>query len=101
MLRFVLALFALVVAAPSHAQQPADPNGWLGTETVKTRFGNFEFKNGYPTPATADALLEQLKFNRAIEVYLTQIPAVGVAAEHRGLAEFGAKRPTRSSSGRR
>ena len=33
------------------AQEPksADPHGWIGTETVKTRFGNFEFKNGYPT----------------------------------------------------
>ena len=71
--------------------KPGDPYGWLGTETVTTRFGNFEFKNGYPTPAAADALLDQLKFNRAIEVYLTQIPAVGVAAEHRGLADFGAK----------
>ena len=76
------------------AQEPksADPHGWIGTETVKTRFGNFEFKNGYPTPAAADALLDQLKFNRAIEVYLTQIPAVGIIAEHRGLRDFGAKR---------
>ena len=71
----------------------ADSHGWIGTETVKTRFGDFEFKNGYPTPAAADALLDQLKFNRAIEVYLTHIPAVAVFAEHRGLADFGAKQP--------
>ena len=58
--------------------KPADPHGWIGTETVKTRFGDFEFKNGYPTPAAADALLDQLKFNRAIEVYLTQMPAVAI-----------------------
>jgi hypothetical protein len=72
---------------------PANSHGWIGTETVKTRFGDYEFKNGYPTPAAADALLDQLKFNRAIEVFLTHIPAVAVFAEHRGLAEFGAKRP--------
>ena len=85
-------LVAIGCTEPSQAQQPGDPHGWIGTETVKTRFGDFEFKNGYPTAAAADALLDQLKFNRAIEVYLTQIPAVGVAAEHRGLADFGAKR---------
>ena len=87
------AIAAIGVAALSHAQQSTDPHGWLGTETINTRFGNFEFKNGYPTPASADALLDQLKFNRAIEVYLTQIPAVSIIAEHRGLADFGAKRP--------
>ena len=67
-------------------------HGWIGTETVKTPFGNFKFKNGYPTPEAANALLEQLTFNRAVEVFLTQIPAVSVFAEHRGLGEFGAKR---------
>jgi hypothetical protein len=34
-------------------------HGWIQTETVKTRFGNFEFKNGYPTRETADALLDR------------------------------------------
>src|SRR5262245_20933617 len=69
-----------------------DPHGWLGTETVKTRFGNFEFKNGYPTPATADALLDQRTFNRAVEVYLTHLPAVSIIETRRGIHEFGAKR---------
>ncbi len=38
-------------------------HGWIGTETVKTRVGNFKFKNGYPTPEAANALLEQLTFS--------------------------------------
>jgi hypothetical protein len=29
--------------------QTTDQHGWIGTETVKTRFGDFEFRNGYPT----------------------------------------------------
>ena len=100
------ALFAACLAMPSQAQQStgASPStnalGWIGTETVKTRFGDFEFKNGYPTPAAADALLDQLKFNRAIEVYLTQIPAVAIieiAARPRATSERSD--PTRSSSG--
>ncbi len=75
------------------ASKRVDRHGWIGTETVRTPFGNFKFKNGYPTPAAADALLTQLKFNRAVEVYLTQIPAVAMIESRRGLREFGAKRP--------
>ena len=30
------------------AQQP-ELHGWLNTETLKTRVGEFEFRNGYPT----------------------------------------------------
>ena len=48
----------------------------LNTETLKTRSGNFEFKNGYPVGDTAVRLLELQKYNRAIEVYLTQITQV-------------------------
>lgn len=69
-----------------------DRHGWINTETIKTRFGSFDFKNGYPTRESADALLDQLTFNRAIEVYLTQIPTVAVIETLRGVHEFGAKR---------
>src|SRR5262245_15826895 len=69
-----------------------DRHGWLGTETLKTRFGNYEFKGGYPTPAAAEGLLDQLKFNRAVEVYFLQIPAVAVIEQRRGFRDFGAKR---------
>src|SRR5215475_15214992 len=73
-----------------------DSHGWLNTETLKTRFGEFEFRNGYPTQAAADALYEQLTFNRAIEVYLTQIPAVAVMETRRGFERFGVKGSTQT-----
>jgi len=76
----------------SQDQKAADHHGWIGTETVKTRFGNFEFKNGYPTLAAAETLLDQLKLNRAIEVYLNQMPAVAIIESRRGVRDFGAKR---------
>src|SRR5262245_10544314 len=69
-----------------------EKHGWLNNETVKTRFGNFEFKNGYPTLEAAAALLDQLKFNRAIEVFLTQIQTVAIIEQRYGMAAFGAKR---------
>src|SRR5262249_42702426 len=73
-------------------QKAADPHGWLGTETVNTRFGNFEFKNGYPTRAAADALLDQQKSTRAVEIYLTPLRAVSIIETRRGIHEFGAKK---------
>jgi hypothetical protein len=74
----------------------ADRHGWIGTEVVRTRFGDFAFENGYPTRAAAGALLDQLVFNRAVEVYLTQIPPVAVIETRRGFREFGAATPSRS-----
>jgi hypothetical protein len=71
----------------------ADRHGWIGTEVVRTRFGDFEFDNGDPTRAAADALLDQLVFNRAVEVYPTQIPPVAVIETRRGFREFGASTP--------
>ncbi len=51
-------------------------HSWLGTEVLKTRAGDFEFRNSYPTADTSKALRDLLLFNRAIEVYLVQMPAV-------------------------
>src|SRR5262245_29673378 len=69
-----------------------DHHGWLGTETIKTRVGDFEFNVRYPTPESAQGLHEQLKFNRAVEIYLDQLPAVSIIETRKGVRDFGAKR---------
>jgi hypothetical protein len=68
-----------------------DRHAWIGTETVETPFGEFEFVQGYPTPDAARRLVELRTFNRALEVYAEQMPAVSMAAIRSGLAEFGAR----------
>ena len=45
--------------APAKQQSDARRHGWIGTEIVKTRFGDFEFRGGYPTPKSAAALRDQ------------------------------------------
>src|SRR5258705_28077 len=70
------------------------PHGWIGTETVETPFGNFAFDKGYPTAETAQRLEELQIFNRAIEVYLSQIPAVSMFHLRKGLQDFAAKSRT-------
>jgi hypothetical protein len=74
-------------------QSAADTHGWLNSETLKTRFGEFEFKDGYPVGDTADRLFETQKLNRAIEVYLTQMMPVSEIAAREGLRAFGSKTP--------
>jgi hypothetical protein len=84
---------ALGISSSTLAQQ-AELHGWPNTETLKTRFGNFEFKNGYPAGDTAQRLRELQTLTRATEVYLTQIMPVSEIALREGLRSFGATRPT-------
>jgi hypothetical protein len=74
------------------SQQP-DPHGWLGTETLQTRFGAFQFKDGYPVGDAAQRLLDLQKLNRAVEIYTTQLMPVSEIALREGLRAFGAKTP--------
>ena len=77
----------------SIATQTAEAHGWIGTETVKTPLGNFEFKGGYPTEDSARRLADQLVFNRAVELYLSQMPVVSWNRVWRGVAEAGTGAP--------
>ena len=97
MTRSGLAAFALICAITTSLSayaQGTEPHGWLNTETLKTRSGDFEFKNGYPVGDTAQRLLDLQKFNRAVEVYLTQIMPVSEIALREGMRAFGSKKPT-------
>jgi hypothetical protein len=69
--------------------QTTDQHGWIGTETVKTRFGDFEFKNGYPTAEATDKLYELRTFNRAVESYLHFVTIMSMFYMQKGLTDFG------------
>ena len=66
-------------------------HGWLGTETVKTRLGAFDFKNSYPTKDAAKRLREAVLFNRAVEAYLVQMHGVSWYRVWKGISEAGAR----------
>ena len=90
---FVASLGMIGQTAAQTPPSTPDAHHWIGTETVKSRIGNFDFKGGYPTPASADKLHDSLVFNRAIEVYLQNIAAVSMFKFRKGLGDFGAKTP--------
>jgi hypothetical protein len=62
---------------------------WIGTETVETRFGDFEFKNGYPTADATDRLYELRTFDRAVESYLHFVTIMSMFYMQKGLNDFG------------
>ena len=78
---------------PAVCAQELDP-GWLGSETLESRFGDFQFEGGYPAGDTADRLFEIQTLSRAIEVYQNQLMRVSEAALDEGLRAFGATKPT-------
>ena len=80
-----------LVAVPSKAQN--EPHGWLNNETLETRYGAFEFKNGYPAGDSAARLLDLQTLNRAIEVYTTEMMRVSAIATREGLRAFGSRAP--------
>jgi hypothetical protein len=68
-------------------------HGWFGTERVRTRAGEFEFRNSYPVGDTTMRLREVLHFNRAVEIYLTQLHGVSWYHVWSAVAEWGAATP--------
>ncbi len=98
MTRAGLAVLTFICATTTWSSayaQGTEAHGWLNTETLKTRSGDFEFKNGYPVGDTAQRLLDLQKFNRAVEIYLTQLMPVSEIALREGMRAFGSKKPTR------
>jgi hypothetical protein len=87
-----LALAALV-AATGVASAQETPHGWLNNETLKTPYGDFEFRNGYPAGDAAVRLLDMQTLNRAVEVYTTQMMRVSEVAVREGMRAFGSRTP--------
>src|SRR5262245_56390715 len=85
----VIALASGLMSTGLAAAEPQEPHGWLGTETLKTPYGNFAFKGGYPAGDTTERLLALQKLNRAIDVYLTQMMPVSEIAVREGMRAFG------------
>ena len=85
-----MALKAYMKARP---QTTTGSHGWLGADTVKTRSGDFEFRNSYPAGDTTQRLREALVFNRAVEAYLVQMHGVSWYRVWKGIAEAGSGAP--------
>jgi hypothetical protein len=83
------------VSEPITTEETKDSHGWIGTEIIKTRFGDFDFKNGYPTAEATDKLYELRTFDRAVESYLHFVTIMSMFYMQKGLTDFGLDAPNK------
>jgi hypothetical protein len=101
---FSATLVAAIVAGTftGYAQEltgpPANPKikystplatGVDSPDKVETRLGTFKFFDGFPDKATAEKLLDNLDFQRAVQAYLLAIPAVSQVADRNAFLKYG------------
>lgn len=86
--------------ATNRTLHAADGHGWISTGTVKTRAGDFEFKNSYPAADAVEQLKNTLVFNRAVETFLVQMHGVSCITSGKAFPKRVQVRPIKSSSGR-
>ena len=57
----VIIATCMLAASSLFAHAQTDSHGWLNNETLETRYGTFEFKNGYPAGDATARLLDMQK----------------------------------------
>ena len=82
----------LAVAGTAYAQLSEDTvNSLVTPDTVETRIGTLEFKDGAPDPETAAAVYDNLDFTYAFRAFTDTMEGVSVEAIRQGFHAFGAK----------
>jgi len=91
-------LFAVIisVAAASYLSGGAvtaaeAPPSLITPDTVQTRIGTLEFKDGLPSQPTLEKVYEHLDFTHAFDAFVNTIQGVSIQAIRKGFHDFGAK----------
>ncbi|MEI6451729.1 MAG: hypothetical protein WCP98_17530, partial [Actinomycetes bacterium] len=58
-------------------------------DSVETRLGTLKFFDGLPDEATVQTVYDNLDFQRAVQAYLTALPAAACYAQRVGYRTFG------------
>lgn len=78
------------MTAPEPEAVPAETLASISTpDRVETRIGTLEFFDGMPSPATIEAVYENLDLLRGVEVFLRCIPAASLYAMREGQRSVG------------
>jgi hypothetical protein len=65
------------------------PTSILTPDSVETRLGTLRFFDGFPDEETVQTVYDNLDFMRAVEVFLSAMPAASMSAIRSGLGAFG------------
>jgi hypothetical protein len=91
--RFLAATLICAVPALPHmaaAQAPAIPSILITPDSVDTRIGKLEFKDGAPSKDTAEKVYDTLDFTHALDSYLNSFGGASAYALCQGFASIGA-----------
>jgi hypothetical protein len=61
---------------------------------VETRLGRLNFFDGFPDDATVEKIYDNLDFQRAVQAFLTAMPAASLSAMREGLRSIGVNNST-------
>lgn len=73
------------------AQAPAIPPILVTPDSVETRIGKLEFKDGAPSVATAEKIYDALDFTRGLDAFLNSYGGASAYAIRKGLLGIGAE----------
>lgn len=58
-------------------------------DRVESRLGALTFTDGFPDDATVEKVFDNLDFQRAVQAFLTAMPAASIRAQRRAFLDFG------------
>ncbi|HUS97455.1 MAG TPA: hypothetical protein VMX97_12005 [Hyphomicrobiaceae bacterium] len=80
------------LALPLQAQSETSiPASVITPDVVETSRGTFEFKDGVPTEATAQALYDQHDFTFAYRAFMDTMRGVSIRSLRKGMEDMGVK----------
>lgn len=75
---------------PSVGKMTAEiPPAITTPDTLETRLGTLNLKDGFPDDATVAKVYDNLDFQRGVEAFLDTLPAATLVAVRNGMARFG------------
>jgi hypothetical protein len=86
-------LLGTLFIAPAFAQQgtTAIPPQLTTPDSVETRLGTLDFKDGAPSAATLAKVYDNLDFTHAFRAFVDTMAGVSIRAAHKGLLSAGVK----------
>jgi hypothetical protein len=83
----------LIPALPNTAtaQAPAIPPILVTPDKVETRIGTLEFKDGAPSAATAEKVLDSLDYIRGVDAFMNSFSGASAYAMRKGFLGVGAE----------
>ena len=86
---FIPAFWATAQDAPKLKMTTEIPDGIATPDTLKTRIGTFQLKDGIPDKKSTEKIYDYLDFHNGVQAYKSCIQIASMSAIRRGILKFG------------